>query len=217
MLVPQRLPRGVPRSFLKFNIPRLIVRPVERRVVALQSLFQELIASPVAPALLWQKFLGHLASFVYQVPNCRLLMRPLQLHFLRSFFPLLDPQSKLIPLPQDIKNLCVAWSSPSRLLEGNPFPPPHSLYSSDLRCLLFRLGATPPPPFRISGTWSKEESLLHINSLELRAVFLALMSLEIHVRGQSLLVRSDNTTVVSCIYISTTREELTPLLFVSRQ
>ena len=103
MLVPQRLPVYLGASL---DIPRLIVRPVERRVVALQSLFQELIASPVAPALLWQKFLGHLASFVYLVPNCRLLMRPLQLHFLRSFSPLLDPQSKLIPLPQDIKDLC---------------------------------------------------------------------------------------------------------------
>ena len=71
----------------------------------------------------------------------------------------------------------------------------------------------PPPPLRISGTWSKEESLLHINSLELRAVFLALMSLEIHVRGQSLLVRSDNTTVVSYIYQLPGRNSLPFSLF----
>ena len=38
-----------------------------------------------------------------------------------------------------------------------------------------------------------------LDSLELRAVFLALQSLEVHVIGQSLLVRSDNTTVVSYI------------------
>ena len=55
------------------------------------------------------------------------------------------------------------------------------------------------PPHQVSGTWSKEESLAHINSLELRAVFLALKSLEVHVRGQSILVHSDNTTVVSYI------------------
>ena len=183
------------------DIPRLIVRPVERRVVALQSLIQELTASPVAPALLWQKVLGHLVSFVDLVPNCRLLMRPLQLHFLRFFTPLSDSQSKLIPLTQEIKDLCAAWASPVRLLEGKPFfppPPPHSLVlTSDAS--LSGWGAT-LPPHRVSGTWSKEESLAHINSLELRAVFLALKSLEVHVRGQSLLVRSDNTTVVSYIY-----------------
>ena len=59
----------------------------------------------------------------------------------------------------------------------------------------------PPPSFPSTdlSTLSEEESLAHINSLELRAVFLALKSLEVHVRGQSLLVRSDNTSVVSYI------------------
>ena len=80
--------------------------------MALQSLIQELIASPSVPALLWQRVLGHLASFVDLVPNCRLLMRPLQLHFLRFFSPLSDSQSKLIPLSQEIKVLCAAWRSP---------------------------------------------------------------------------------------------------------
>ena len=87
MLTPQRMPIYLGASL---DIPRLIARPMERRVVALQSLIQELIASPSVPALLWQRVLGHLASFVDLVPNCRLLMRPLQLHFLRFFFPLSD-------------------------------------------------------------------------------------------------------------------------------
>ena len=198
VLTPQRMPVYLGASL---DIPRLIFRPVERRVVALQSLVQELTASPVAPALLWQKFLGHLASFVDLVPNCRLLMRPLQLHFLRFFTPLSDSQSKLIPLTQEFKDLCAAWASPVRLLEGKPFSPPPPLIpyivlTSDAS--LSRWGAT-LPPHRVSGTWSKEESLAHINSLKLRAVFLALKSLEVHVRGQSLLVRSDNMTVVSYI------------------
>ena len=121
--------------------------------------------------------------------SCR-SCRPLQLHFLRFFTPLSDPQSKLIPLTQEIKDLCVTWASPVRLLEGNPFfppppppPPPHVLVlTSDASRSGW--GAT-LPPHRVSGVWSKEESLDHINSLELKAVFLALKSLEVHVRGQS--------------------------------
>ena len=180
------------------DIPRLIVRPVERRVVALQVLVQELSACWVAPALLWQRFLGHLASFVDLVPNCRLLMKSLQLHLLRFFTPLSDSQSKLIPMTQEIKSLCVAWASPVRLLEGIPFsPPPHVLVlTSDASRLSW--GAV-LPPHRVSGVWSEEESLDHVYSLELRAVFVALKCLEVHVRGQSLMIRSDNTTVVSYI------------------
>ena len=78
----------------------------------------------LASALLWQKFLGHLASFVDLVPNCRMLMRPLQFHLLRYFTPLIDPQDKLVPLSPEVKVLCRAWASLSHLLEGKPFPPP---------------------------------------------------------------------------------------------
>ena len=55
-------------------------------------------------------------------------MRPLQLHCLQFFFPLIDSQDKLVPLSPEIKALCRACASPSRLLEGKPFaPPPLSL------------------------------------------------------------------------------------------
>ena len=124
-LVPQRLP-----SYLgaQLDIPNLLARPLEHRVLALQAVIRDLTGGCLAPALLWQKFLGHLASFVDLVPYCRMPMRPLQLHFLRFFTPLIDPQDKLVPLSPEIKALCRAWASPSRLLEGKPFaPPPHSL------------------------------------------------------------------------------------------
>ena len=121
VFTPQKMPVYLGASL---DIRRLIARPVEPRVLVLQSLIQELVASPTVPALLWQKVLGHLASLVDLVPNCRLLMRPLQLHFLRFFTPLLDSQSKLIPMSPEIKVLCAAWASPVRLLEGKPFSPP---------------------------------------------------------------------------------------------
>ena len=63
------------------------------------------------------------------------------------------------------------------------------------------LFSPPPPPLSLvlTDTWSLEESLVLINSLELRAVFLALKFLEVYVSGQSLLVCSDNATIVSYI------------------
>ena len=142
VLTPQRLPVYLGASL---DIPMLIVRPVERRVVALQSLIQELIASPVAPPLLWQKFLGHLASFVDLVPNCRLLMWPLQLHFLRFFSPLSDSQSKLIPLSQKSRTCVQLGRLRFVFWKGIlSFSPPPSFFSSDLRCLPVRLGCDSP-------------------------------------------------------------------------
>ena len=49
------------------------------------------------------------------------------------------------------------------------------------------------------GVWSKAEASDHINSLDLKAVLLALQNLESRVVGQSVLIRSDNMTVVSFI------------------
>ena len=49
------------------------------------------------------------------------------------------------------------------------------------------------------GVWSEPKSRLHINFLELKAVFLALKSFEHLCRDQIVLVATDNTTVVSYI------------------
>ena len=49
------------------------------------------------------------------------------------------------------------------------------------------------------GVWSEVESQLHINFLELKAVFLALRSFELLCRNQIVLVATDNTTVVAYI------------------
>ena len=76
---------------------------------------------------------------------------------------------------------------------------PSTASSGDLhRRFVSGLGAV-LHPHRVSGVWSKAEASDHINSLELKAVLLALQNLESHVVGQSVLIRSDNMTVVSFI------------------
>ena len=132
------------------------------------------------------------------VPNCRLLMRPLQLHFLRFFTPLLDSQSKLIPMSPEIKGLCAAWASPVRLLEGKPFsPPPHSLVlTSDASQSGWGATSSASPSLRhvvpggFLGPHQFSRTQGSIPGLEVSRSLVA---------GQSLLIRSDNTTVVSYI------------------
>ena len=167
-------------------------------VLSWTSRIRDFTCGCLAPALFWPKFLGHLASFVDIVPYCRMLMRLLQLHCLRFFFPLIDSQDKLVPLSPEIKALCRAWASPSRLLEGKPFaPPPLSLVvTTDASYLGW--GAI-LHPHRVSRVWSRKEALDLINSLELKAVLLTLQNLESHILGRSVLICSDIMTVVSFI------------------
>ena len=131
------------------------------------------------------------------IPLCRLFMRPLQLHFMKFFSPRRDIPSRPVPLSPQVKSLCLLWGSQEFLLQGKSFsPPPHLLISSDASNLGW--GAF-LHPYHVSAVWSPQESRLHINSLELLAVFLALQSFEDLIFGQSILIRSDNSTVVSYI------------------
>ena len=192
-LTPSQIP-----SFLgaSLDIPRLLTRPLPHRVEALQSLVQEITVHSFSPTKTWQVFLGHLASFTDLIPLCRLFMRPLQLHFLKFFSPRRDNPSRLVPLSPQVKSLCLLWGSQEFLLQGKSFspPPPRLSMSTDVSNLGW--GAF-LHPYHVSGIWSPQEAHLHINSL--LAVFLALQSFEELISEQSIMIRSDNSTVVSYI------------------
>ena len=185
-------------SWGSFRHPKVVGSAFRAQSFGSSGVFQDLSKGPLAPALFWQKFFGHLAGFVDLVLYCRLLMRPLQLHLLRVFTPLIDSQDLLVPLSSDFKVLCVAWSSPSRLLEGKLFAalPPSLVITTDTSGQGW--GAV-LHPHRVSGVWSKEEVFDHINTLELKAVLLALQNLESLVVGHSLLICSSYMTVASFI------------------
>ena len=157
-----------------------------------------LVASPSAPARLWQQFLGHLASLKDLVVDCLCLMRPLQIFFLCHFRPLLDSPDFLIPLSPQIKVLCLTWASRDFLLVGKPFvlPPATMTLTTDASNLGW--GAS-LPPHCLSGRWSPQDCKLHINLLELKAVSLALQGFLFLISGHSVLVKSDNLTVVAYI------------------
>ena len=149
-----------------FRHPRFLACPLPHRVVALQSLVQEITAHWFSPAKTWQVFLGHLASFTDLIPLCRLFMRPLQRHFLKFFSLHKDIPSRPVPLSPQIKSLCLLWGFQEFLLQGKSFsPPPRLLISSDASNQDW--GAF-LHPYHVSGIWS-QESCLHINSLELLA------------------------------------------------
>ena len=87
------------------------------------------------------------------------------------------------------------------VLGGSISPPPPDV-SLCTDASLAGWGAHLLPTFETAhGIWSPEESLLHINLLELLAVFRALLCWYEKLRGRAVMLLTDNTTVVAYVNI----------------
>ena len=102
----------------------------------------------------------------------QLRMRPLQWH-LKNHWHVPEVLEMTIPLPRSLHPHLDWWLDEDNVLRGQPLHP--------------------------KGIWSQPESKLHINFLELKAVFLALKEFEPLYRDQTVLVATDNTIVVAYI------------------
>ena len=108
------------------------------------------------------------------------------------------PQSldMTIPCSEILKSHLSWWRDPSNVLIGSP------LHAEEHNLLLFTDASVKGwgahlENQTVSGLWSDTEKNLHINVLELKAVFLAIRSFQSHLVNKRVLVASDNATVVS--------------------
>ena len=120
-LVPTQCPTFLGATI---EIPRQLARPSPGRIATIVAAARLLRGRRQAPARTWLRFLGYLSSLVDVLPDCRLLMRPFQLHFLRNYRPGRDPLSRRVPLPPTIRLLFRRWSRPEFLRSGNPLRVP---------------------------------------------------------------------------------------------
>ena len=174
------------------------VYPAVARVDKFLAVAERFLQLTNPHARLWQVLLGHLASLEKFVPHGRLRMRSLQWCLKQAWDPQSDPPTLPVSMTSEARQDLVWWMQRDRLLQGVPFGTPPSelhLYSDASRSgwgahLLDR---------EVSGVWTDEERLLHINLLELKAVFLALQSFRELVIGHRVAVMCDNATVVAYI------------------
>ena len=180
------------------DIPAGLARPSPDRVDTLVQTASHLRRCRWAPAREWLQFLGYLASMVEVLPDCRLLMRPFQLHLLRHYRPSRDPLTRLVPAPPSIRLLLARWTRRERLNVGKPLrtPQPTVTVTTDAshqgwggHCM----GRT------AFGDWPQTGPLPHINVLEFRAVLLSLQSFLPYLHRQAVLIRTDNVTVAAYI------------------
>ena len=158
----------------------------------------QLCKDELPPARQWEVLLGHLSSLEKLVPRGRLRLRPMQWQLKTSWSPENDPPDLPVELTQEIREDLSWWTVESRLLQGVPFGtlPPGLLLFTDASCAGWGAHLLDQ---RASGKWSEEEQMLHINLLEMKAVWLGLQSFQKIVTGHRVTVMCDNSTVVAYV------------------
>ena len=174
------------------------VFPSLARVEKFLTVAESFYTMDAPPAQLWQVVLGHLASLERLVPHGRLRMRTLQWHLKAHWSPKSDPPSLPVPLPQEVRRDLSWWMVRDHLLTGVRFgtPAPDLHLYSDTSCSGWGAHLLDQ---HVSGVWSDQEKLLHINLLEMKALFLGLQSFRDDVIGHHVTAMCDNSMVVAYV------------------
>ncbi|XP_063350743.2 uncharacterized protein LOC134642723 [Pelmatolapia mariae] len=160
------------------------------------------------------RLLGMMASMIAVVPLGLLKMRAFQRWTLSHRLCASRHLRRRLPVTTSCMLALRPWREPRLLHQG-----------SRIGRVLFRKGVSTDASLRgwgalcegasVRGIWSAAQRQLHINHLELLAVFLALKHFRPVLEGQHVLVRTDNSTVVSYINRQGGTRSL-PLLKLSR-
>ena len=151
------------------------------------------------PAQIWQVVLGHLASLERLVPHGRLRMRSLQWHLKSQWSPESDPPSLPVALPEEARRDLSWWMVRGSPVSGGSIRDTCSGSTPVFGRVFVGLGCSPPRSKRVRGVGPPQEKLLHINLLEMKALFLALQVFQEDVAGHHVTAMCDNSTVVAYI------------------
>ena len=174
------------------------VFPSLARVEKFLTVAERFCAMQSPPAQLWQVILGHLASLERLVPHGRLRMRSLQWHLKSQWSPESDPPSLPVALPEEARRDLSWWMVRDHLLVGVRFgtPAPDLHLYSDASSSGWGAHLLDQ---NVSEVWSAQEKLLHINLLEIKALFLALQAFQEDVAGHHVTAMCNNSTVVAYV------------------
>ena len=156
----------------QFDLRSGRVRPTPDRWQSLQDKIQALLSLPTCPVRQFMCLIGLLTATEKQVHLGRLHMRPIQWH-LKNNWRVPESLEKIIPLPRSLHPHLQWWLEEDKVLQGQPLHPVRHALQIFTDASKEGWGAH-LNEFTTRGSWSIPESKLHINLLELKAVFLAL-------------------------------------------
>ena len=142
--------------------------------------------------------LGIIASCLELIPNSRLFMRPIQIHLLQQWSPSKMGLDYIVQCTADLKAHLSWWLCSVNTMKGRSLAPFKTSATITTDASLMGWGGHMNNQ-TIQGLWPDKMKTQHINNLELEAVFLTVKHFLPQLRNKSVLVRSDNTTVVQYI------------------
>ena len=181
----------------QFSLKEGKVRPTLERCQALTDKIQSILSGPVCPVRQFMSLIGLLTATEKQVHLWRLHMRPIQWQ-LKNNWRVPESLDKVIPVPRSLHPHLRWWLEENNVLTGQPLHPLKHALQIFTDASKEGWGAH-LDEHTARGTWSLPESKLHINHLELKAVFLALKQFKAFCCNKTVLIATDNTTVVAYI------------------
>ena len=149
-------------------------------------------------AKLFQRLLGLMAACLLMVPTARLLMRPVQMFLIQRWNPHYQSQDYLVLVTKQLQLLLKPWRDPLFLQEGVLLQAPAPLLTVTTDASKLGWGGH-CQDLKVQGVWSKRLRRLHINLLEMLAVQLVFRSFQSVLTGKSVLLRTDNTSVLNYV------------------
>ena len=181
----------------QFDLKEGRVRPTEERWQTLTDKIRSILSDPLCPVRQFMSLIGLLTATEKQVHLGRLHMRPIQWH-LKYNWRVPESLEKVIPVPKSLHPHLRWWLEESNVLLGQPLHPLKHALQIFTDASKEGWGAH-LDEHTARGTWSLPESKLHINHLELKAVFLALKEFQTFCYNKTVLIATDNTPVVAYI------------------
>ncbi len=208
---------------MEFDLRQGVVRPTQKRVEAIIQGITSIIGPLDHSAREWLSLLGVLSATYPMVNLGRLRGRPLQQYLKSKWTQSSGDLEDLVPVPpSSLLPQLRWWLDRDRLRQGvslTPLSTPVNLFT-DASTLGWGAHLDENS---VSGLWSKDESRLHINILEMLAVKLALAELLPFIEGLHVMLSTDNTTVLAYLQnqggtksLSLLEETTRVLLFCSR-
>ena len=180
-----------------FNLEQGRVFPTPERVEKLTSAVSQMQTRQKATAKEFLHLLGLIASCLELIPNARLYMRPIQLHLLSFWKPSSLDLKLEIPVTKHLKSHLIWWLDIANITRGRSLLQVQTKVTITTDASKTGYGGYLGNRF-CQGSWSVAQKKLHINILELEAVFLTLKYFQADLKGQNvLMVRLNDCGTIS--------------------
>ena len=179
---------------MAFDTVSYTVRPSPARLDKFRALRDVLLTAQSASARVLTSLLGQMESLAPLVPLGHVHKRKFQRQFRKRWRQSCQSWEFELSLGNWFRHSLTQWSDEEWLQQGVPIAPPPCQEELFTDASNDGWGAH-VAHLEASGKWSRPQAGLHINLLELEAVFLALKAFRGFLQHKHVLVCTDNTTV----------------------